>query len=968
MSNFRIEFSVSPWLLLLLIPAFGLTIFLYLRTNKRYRNTRNRITAIVLHCIVMTLCIFVLAGMMFTWTKPNLQSELVILVDASYTESSAKPRVDDFVKRVLDANDGTTNLAIVKFGYEQQTVLKMGLYTPEEAYRIYEESESMDVDETATDICGALSYCWDPVTDRSEIISNPQEARILILSDGLQTDRDAMNVARRIARDGVKIEVAFLPGSGLTDVWISDIVFPQKRYSLGETFDFEINVNSTCEGQVEITLTDVCEELSEEEQRQSITSTFDLTMGLQTFKFAHAFAHPGFHTLKFELSCPNDLVPENNTFYTYYNVNLLSKILILEKYEGESDTITQLLAERAKSQYLVTTVMQINEARVPQNVTAMLEYDEIILVNIAHSDMEKIEGFEENIDSYVYDYGGSVFTVGGFERDENGEIVREMKLLPGHTEPQLVPKPHAYDEDDMKGTTYQRMLPVEITKYTPPIGIVFILDRSASMENDGGTDVPLDFAIRGAVATLDILSPRDYVGVLTLESSSTLAQNMTPMSKKAEIVKAIRGVGEGSGGGTAYQPAIRSAQMMLAPFDSVDIKHIVLISDGMPGDSSESYIGAIRGLKGSEITLTYFSLGNELPSGIAEACEYTGGSAYRTTKEAIAVDLPDIMREALKLDEYSGAVEENYHPEIEDRVTAVLNKTTQDQLNTITMNGFFSSKEKGSGHIETILKATYLPLYSQWDYGRGKVGSFLCDAENVWSKEFFGSEEIGVPIFNGIIDYLAPLNMLREQTLEVNFIEDNYRTQVSVYGFEQNAEREFKLIAFVQSPAIEGEAQAVAKFDLSELSTGGNRFTFENRSSGIHKVTIYKVPASFNLLSNDVIVPEDVPETEIILRNVSYRVFSYSKEYDSYVDPFVEGKELLGSISTRVLDEGADPDDKFITDPESLLREFMDIKYEYDPRPWFIIAAMVLLLLDIAVRKFRFKWLHELIAGYRKRL
>ena len=32
-----------------------------------------------------------------------------------------------------------------------------------------------------------------------------------------------------------------------------------------------------------------------------------------------------------------------------------------------------------------------------------------------------------------------------------------------------------------------------------------------------------------------------------------------------------------------------------------------------------------------------------------------------------------------------------------------------------------------------------------------------------------------------------------------------------------------------------------------------------------------------------------------------------------------------------------------------------------DPRLAFIIAAIVLFLLDIAVRKFKFKWLHEII-------
>ena len=37
------------------------------------------------------------------------------------------------------------------------------------------------------------------------------------------------------------------------------------------------------------------------------------------------------------------------------------------------------------------------------------------------------------------------------------------------------------------------------------------------------------------------------------------------------------------------------------------------------------------------------------------------------------------------------------------------------------------------------------------------------------------------------------------------------------------------------------------------------------------------------------------------------------------------------------------------------------LKRSYDPRIPFIITALVLFLLDIAVRKFKFKWPHEII-------
>ena len=37
----------------------------------------------------------------------------------------------------------------------------------------------------------------------------------------------------------------------------------------------------------------------------------------------------------------------------------------------------------------------------------------------------------------------------------------------------------------------------------------------------------------------------------------------------------------------------------------------------------------------------------------------------------------------------------------------------------------------------------------------------------------------------------------------------------------------------------------------------------------------------------------------------------------------------------------------------------------YDPRLALMITAMVLFLLDIAVRKFKFKWIHEIVREHK---
>ena len=57
-----------------------------------------------------------------------------------------------------------------------------------------------------------------------------------------------------------------------------------------------------------------------------------------------------------------------------------------------------------------------------------------------------------------------------------------------------------------------------------------------------------------------------------------------------------------------------------------------------------------------------------------------------------------------------------------------------------------------------------------------------------------------------------------------------------------------------------------------------------------------------------------------------------------------------------------------ITDPADVFQNLAKtLKREYDPRIPLLIMAIVLFLLDIAVRKFKFKWPHELIREHKQK-
>ena len=58
-----------------------------------------------------------------------------------------------------------------------------------------------------------------------------------------------------------------------------------------------------------------------------------------------------------------------------------------------------------------------------------------------------------------------------------------------------------------------------------------------------------------------------------------------------------------------------------------------------------------------------------------------------------------------------------------------------------------------------------------------------------------------------------------------------------------------------------------------------------------------------------------------------------------------------------------------LENPEEIFEDFVtSITYTFDPRTLFMILAIILFLADLAVRKFKFKWPHELIQAWKEKM
>ena len=447
--------------------------------------------------------------------------------------------------------------------------------------------------------------------------------------------------------------------------------------------------------------------------------------------------------------------------------NVPFKVLIIETFDDDSDYLVPLLEGKnadGKFDYLLgestenfeVTRKKITDADVPKTVTEFLMYDEIIINNVSVESMNEIEGFQTQLESYVKEYGGGLFTVGG--NDENGVV-------------------NLYRTSDLSGSVLQRMMPVTINNYSPKIGIMYIIDVSGSMQGDSITRA------KSAVKTvIDTLEPSDKVGVMTLASTYEKILPLTSASEKDKIIKAVDNLG--GNGGTSYTESVATAASTLLADTSIDRRHIVIISDCQVAQSEPGAVDSMmKGYyKDSEITLSIIGIGvtegsNEY-NDFAPICKKYGGKLYPISGNY--EDISNLLREDVKRDKILNSNTGLVHPKYAATANGIyvgsdLVPTGSSSSNELgfMISGFYGGElkrdEDDSNSYLAITGKYEVPIYALRDYGKGKVGSFMCDLKGNWSVGPFetdGKTEGGLydTVYGQLFVYKMILSVMNSNT------------------------------------------------------------------------------------------------------------------------------------------------------------------------------------------------------------
>lgn len=924
MTNFIITFEY-PWLLLLLVGAVILTFIPYFRVKKAYRNSRKRITSMILHFLVSVLAITVLAGMQMRYYIPNEENEIILLVDVSDTQECSQNERDQFVQSVINdsAKDGF-NVGVVTFGFDQVYAVPLTNET-ENIFDTYLMAQKPDC--TATNVADALKYT-------STLFNHPKTGKIVLVTDGKQTDGDASNVMQDIVSKGITVDTVFVPSaySGM-DVQVTNIVMPEYYVQRGISCEIGATIYSNATARASVTLYD-----NGVKDAENATIEVDLIEGYQNVSFKHAFVENGLHELCVNVTL-NDAIEVNNEFYFYHYLEVFNKILIIER-ANESQPLVNLLNENVDDYQI--TVVDAGSDNLPATVEELREYHQIILNNIAYSDLP--EGYDSLIKDYVSIYGGGVLTTGG--NDENG-------------------KANSYNRSDLYGTDYQEILPVEASTYTPPIGVMLIIDSSGSMggNNDYGTSF-FESAKAGALACLDVLYDRDYVGLMTLSSDHALVLDMTERTKESVIKEAIANL-DADFGNTVFGSAIENAGLALRALKNVAKRHMIVISDGMT-EEPNTYLPKIKEFYETD-GITFSVIGINMEDAARTAMRTAVGVGHGRLHEASNTkDLVDSVREDLLVPKIEDSNEKEFYPAISNLTSKLvqdLDRGTGVDRNrlTVTLGGFYGTKVKKDADL--VLIGEYdVPVYAQWKYGKGMVGSFMCDLQaSNWSSKFMADEN-GQTFIRNVVNNLMPVENIQSNEMSVRLKESNYTNEISVFAdLKKDESIRGQLIKVSETGRESVDMNSVTDLSQSPNSTfyitsalgQDNQFSrcsFVIKESGVYEIVLTKYDANGNAVGNTLTI---------------HKSFAYSKEYDQTI--VVDETKLKEELS-NLANAGNGSLITDLEDNKAVFKGFVvSIEEVFDPRWLFMILAIVLFLLDVAVCKFKFKWLHEIIRDYKRR-
>ncbi len=658
---------VHPWWLLALIPALGI-VWAVARQGGRAVPRRQHRWAVFLRLLAVSALIVAAAQPILT--RAVDERSLLFLLDRSASISAGGLEAQAaFLATALREARVDSRTAIAVFG--RNTQLDSAFRTGREPGPIRTNPDTSATDlQTALDAVGSL-------------LPTEGSRRVVVLTDLVPTTGDARSAARRLAEQGVAIDVVELDSARSPDALIESVQLPAAVRE-GDTVPVRIIIRSNQAAPANVIV-------NTGDETQSIA--VDLVSGRNEIEVEVAAEGAGFLAVEAEVEATFDTRGENDAAQGITRILGPAKVAVVEGVDGEADALIRALEAGG---------MEVEQRQSIPTAEQLLGFDAVVLVNVARPQDS------EPLAAYVEDLGRGLVVIGGD---------RAFGLGDYHLTPLESVLPVSSNPDDL----IRRQ----------PVAEVLVIDSSGSMgachcnmgaATEGGV-VKTDIAKAGAELAIEALADTDRVGVLAFSSGTDWVIPLSPASTVGDPSEAL-GVITPSGD-TEISRALEVALEELEGAPE-QLRHIVLFTDGWdPSDAD--LLPVARRIADAGVTLSVLGTG-EGPGTTLERMADLGGGRYYAGTDLEAI--PEIFVEETLTVARNLATEGTFYP-----VLGASSPVTADLTASPPLLGYVLTKSKGTASVVMEIGQAD-PLLATWQRGLGRATAWTSDATARWSSQW----------------------------------------------------------------------------------------------------------------------------------------------------------------------------------------------------------------------------------------
>ncbi|WP_129628022.1 VWA domain-containing protein [Candidatus Oscillochloris fontis] len=651
------------WLLGLIGGIWGLALL-----TPRHLRTRRFWMSLGLRSLIGLALVLALAGVQVVLPVRHLTT--VFLLDGSDSLSpTVRAQAESFIQAALVAMPEGDQAAIVVFG-----AAPLVERLPSMTRQLGRINAVPDVSQT--DIAAAIRL-------GVALFPAESEKRLVLLSDGAENSGVAQEAASFALARNIPISFVDLSlPSGDAELLIAEVALPS-QVRVGQIAHITARIESSVAQRAYVRLIG--------EQGVLVDEIIDLEPGSTIVPFEVRVTASGFQRLRVQVQGEADGRVQNNEVAALIHGHGPPQVLIVAAQADEARALADALA----ATNLVTEVRA--PAAMPSDLNGLSEYAAVILLNTpAHA---LPDGVMAALEIYVRDLGRGLLMIGGDQ---------------------------SFGVGGYRDTPVEAALPVFMDvrdrEEHPDLALVFVIDKSGSMEEAAGSVRKLDIAKEALMQAIALLRSDDHVGIITFDSQAFPTLPITQGVTEEEVLRAI--VGVAADGGTNIGAGLSEGQRMLAGVET-KIKHMILLTDGW-GEGNDQ-IALVEAMRSQGITLSVVAAGSDTAEELQQLATIGGGRYY--VAEAMQA-VPQILVDETIMVVGDGIVERRFVP------IATESSPIMAGISSVpALYGMHGSSLKATARL-VLMSDEQQPVLAIWQYGLGQSAAWLSDTSGRWAKDW----------------------------------------------------------------------------------------------------------------------------------------------------------------------------------------------------------------------------------------